>query len=134
MASSISSSLTATAARSLIFWNDGKANFAKSTPFGPAHSSIRSAASADLNGDGKFDVVIGDEKEGVFLCLNEGSRGFSSPVRLAPKSITPYAIGLADMDKDGNMDIIVGNVEVRGSVFFNKPNGREVALQGDSLG
>lgn len=116
--------------QSQVFWNDGKANFAKSTPFGPPHASIRSAASADLNGDGKVDVVFGDEKEGVFLCLNEGGRGFGSPIRVAPKSITPYAIGLADLDKDEMVDIIVGNVESPGSVFFNKSNGREIRLEG----
>jgi FG-GAP-like repeat len=115
--------------QNLMFWNDGKANFAKPAPFGPAHSSIRTAASADVDGDGKLDVVFGDEKEGVFLCLNEGNRAFRSPLRLAPKSITPYAIGLADLDKDGNMDIIVGNVEVPGSVFFNRSIGREVHFE-----
>src|SRR5262249_20593967 len=86
-------------AQNLIFWNDRKANFARPAPFGPAQSSIRTAASADVDGDGKLDIVFGDEKEGVFLCLNEGDRAFRSPLRLAPKSITPYAIGLADMDK-----------------------------------
>ena len=115
--------------QSLIFWNDGKASFTRPAPFGPTHSSIRTAASADLDGDGKFDVVIGDEIEGVFYCLNKGNRGFSSLVRLAPKSITPYAIGLADMDKDGSIDILVGNVELPGSIFFNKPNGREVRFK-----
>ncbi|MHC5540390.1 FG-GAP repeat domain-containing protein [Singulisphaera rosea] len=115
--------------QSLVFWNDGKANFAESTPFGPAHSSIRSAASADLNGDGTFDVVIGDEKEGVFFSLNEGHRRFGAPIRVAPKSITPYAIGLADLNKDKNVDIIVGNVEFPGSIFFNKPKDREIHLE-----
>ena len=38
--------------QSLIFWNDGRANFAKAAPFGPAHSTIRSAAQADGDGDG----------------------------------------------------------------------------------
>jgi FG-GAP-like repeat len=115
--------------QSLIFWNDGKANFGKPASFGVAHSSIRTAASADLNGDGKFDVVFGDEKEGVFICLNKGDRVFNSPIRLAPKSITPYAIGLAHLDIDGNIDIIVVNVEFPGSVFFNKSNGREIRFK-----
>ena len=34
--------------QSLVFWNDGKANFSAPMAFGPAHSSIRAAEAADL--------------------------------------------------------------------------------------
>jgi len=106
--------------QSLVFWNDGKANFGKPAPFGPAHVQIRAAAVADINGDGKKDVVVGDEKNGLFIYLNNGKRSFAEPVALGQKSVAPYSIGLADMDKDGKIDIVVGNYEAPGSVFFNR--------------
>ncbi len=49
----------------LVFWNDGKANFAAPRSSGPEHSSIRAAAAADIDGDEKPDAVLGDEKGGV---------------------------------------------------------------------
>ena len=90
--------------QSLIFWNDGKANFSKPTNFGPAHSSIRAAASADMNGDGKKDIVVGDEKGGLFLYINSGKRQFAEPILLGNKQDSPYSIGLADMNRDGKSD------------------------------
>ena len=112
--------------QNLIFWNDGKAHFAKPAPLAPARSSVRTSASADFDGDGKLDIVFGDENEGVFFCLNEGNRTFSAPRRLVRKVATPYAISVADLDKDGKTDVIVGNVEFPGSIFLNNSNGREI--------
>ncbi|MBM3785957.1 MAG: VCBS repeat-containing protein, partial [Acidobacteria bacterium] len=45
--------------QSLVFWNDGKANFGRPAAFGPAQSDTRAAAVADLDGDGVQDVVTG---------------------------------------------------------------------------
>ena len=71
--------------QNLIFWNDGNAHFAKPAPMAPARSSVRTSASADFDGDGKLDIVFGDENEGVFFCLNEGNRTFSAPRRLVQR-------------------------------------------------
>jgi hypothetical protein len=115
--------------QNLIFWNDGKANFGKPTALGPPHWQIRAAAAADINGDGKIDVVVGDEKNGMFLFLNKGKREFGDPIPLGDKSVTPYAIALADMDRDGRIDIVVGNVGTPGSVFFNRGDGKQMRFQ-----
>ncbi len=115
--------------QSLIFWNDGKANFSKPANFGPAHSSIRAAASADMNGDGKKDIVVGDEKGGLFLLINSGKRQFAEPILLGNKKDSPYSIGLADMNRDGNLDVVVGNYEAPGSVFFQGRIGGKMTFQ-----
>ena len=112
--------------QSLVFWNDGKADFGTPAPFGPAHSQIRAAAAADIDGDGKKDVVVGDEQLGLFVFLNTGKRQFAAPVPLGDKAISPYSVGLADMDKDGKLDIVAGNYQAPGSVFFNRSNGKQL--------
>jgi hypothetical protein len=115
--------------QSLVFWNDGKANFGPPSPFGPARSQIRAAAAADVDGDGKKDIVVGDEQLGLFVFLNAGKRQFAAPVPLGDKSIAPYSIGLADMDKDGKLDIVAGNYQAPGSVFFNRSTGAKLNFQ-----
>jgi hypothetical protein len=109
--------------QSVIFWNDGKGHFPQTTPVGPPNSAARAAAAGDLNGDGRVDIVVGDEREGLFVYLNRGNRKFSDPIMLAGRGQVPYSVAIADMNRDGKPDIIVGNVEAVGSVFFNDGTG-----------
>ena len=86
-------------------------------------------AAADVDGDGKKDLVFGDEQLGLFVFLNAGKRQFAAPVPLGDKSNAPYSIGLADMDKDGKLDIVAGNYQAPGSVFFNRSAGAKLNFQ-----
>ena len=55
--------------QSLIFYNDGKANFTETKPFGPAINNARTGAAADLNNDGFIDLVVGDQQSGTFIYI-----------------------------------------------------------------
>lgn len=119
----------------VIFWNDGKANFSRPTPFGPAQSSMRAAAAGDLNGDGTPDLVGGDEKTGLYWFANLGKREFGAAIRLGDPGRSPYSIGLADLDRDGRLDVVVGNMEAAGSIFFARAEGKFEEIQwGDGKG
>ena len=48
--------------QSHIYFNDGKAGFARTHPFGPPDAAARAAAAADFNGDGSLDLAVGDER------------------------------------------------------------------------
>lgn len=110
--------------QSLVFWNDGSGTFAAMpTPVGPAHSNIRAAAVADIDGDGKLDLVIGDANTGLFIQLNRGGRSFADRVPIAGSEGSPYSIGAADLNQDGLLDIVVGNDESPGAIFFNQGGG-----------
>ena len=107
--------------QSLIFWGDGSGHFVGAgTPLGPPQSQIRAAAAADINGDGILDLVVGDEKHGMFLYMGTGKRDFAAPAALGAGTGAPYSIGIADLNRDGKLDIVVGRQEAVGSVFFNE--------------
>ena len=111
--------------QNLVFWNDGSGRFAAApSKVGPERSWIRAAAAADINGDGVPDLIVGDERAGIFLCLGGAGRAFDAPVALVGGSGAPYAIAVADLDRDGRPDLVVGRLEARGSVFFNLGGGR----------
>ena len=106
--------------QNLIFWNDGAGGFAAApSTVGPEHNSIRAAAAADINGDGIPDLIVGDERTGMFLYVGAGHRTFGAPAALGVGSGAPYAIAVADLNRDGRPDIVVGRQEARGSIFFN---------------
>ena len=111
--------------QNLIFWNDGTGRFAAApSRVGPERSWIRAAAAADINGDGSPDLVVGDERAGIFLYLGGARRTFDAPVAVGAGSGAPYAIAVADLNRDGKPDIVVGRQEARGTIFFHLGGGR----------
>ena len=122
----------------LIFWNDGSGLFAaKPTALGPEHASMRAAVAADINGDDRIDLIVGDEQAGMFVFLSTGKRTFAEGISIGGKT-SPYSIAVADMDRDGKLDIVVGNYQAPGSVFFNRGSARQLKFEeihwGDGAG
>jgi len=121
--------------QSLIFWNDGSGKFAAPpVPVGPKVSNARAAAAADIDGDGRVDLVIGDAKTGLFIYRSEGRRMFAAPFAIGDKSGAPYSIAVMDLNRDGKPDLVVGRQEARGSVFFNQSSAGSLRFEDVSWG
>jgi len=70
-----------------------------------------SLAVADLNGDGRPDVVSGNRtSRSVAVLLNDGAGGFSAPtdIPLGSSPSTLNSVAVADMTGDGHPDILAG--------------------------
>jgi hypothetical protein len=63
--------------QSIVLWNDGNGHFPTSTKVGAAKAWIRMGAAGDLDGDGRPDLAIIDERlKATFIILNRGGRQF----------------------------------------------------------
>jgi hypothetical protein len=104
--------------QSYIYFNDGKAGFARRVPFGPATAAIRVSAAADFNGDRLLDIAVVDERTGpgIYPQKKDGTFGERQVLQ---RTATPYALAVADVNQDGKVDVIVGNVEAPSVVYFN---------------
>jgi hypothetical protein len=112
--------------QSHIYFNDGKAGFAKTAPFGPSDAAARVGAAADFNADGLMDLVVGDEKAAsLVVYLNDGKGRLTSGFHVGDKAKTPYAIASGDLNGDGSSDIVLGYTAGPHSVFFNDGTGRQ---------
>ncbi len=106
----------------------------RAIPFGPATASIRMTAAADLNGDGRLDLVAIDERHGASLYYAAGE-GYLAGQALSGKTPTPYALTVGDLDRDGRPDVVVGHAEAPSTVHFNLGGGRFEAVSfGDAQG
>ncbi len=124
--------------QSHVYVNAGKGMFPVSArvPFGPPTAHIRMSASADLNGDGRQDLVAIDEKTGVAVYFGEAGSRLSAAVPIGLGDKSPYALALGDLNGDGTTDLVVGYIEARPAVFFNDGSGRRFTpvLFGDAVG
>ena len=86
------------------------------------------AAAADLNGDGKIDVIVVNnfDPDRAYVLLNDGSGSFTRErTSRLPASIRTgnyYSIELVDINEDGQLDLIMGGHEFDAaptSVFIN---------------
>lgn len=91
----------------LIYFNDGKGNFAIGSEFGQRKWPTRNLSIADINNDGLPDLILAN-RGGVsnYICLNMGKGNFNNDcISFAPypsTTITP-----SDLNKDGFIDLVV---------------------------
>jgi hypothetical protein len=110
--------------QSLVYSNDGKGNFSRPEPWGPAGSSTRAMAVADLDGDGYLDIAACHEQLGCFVYLNDGKGRFGSGIQFQAAQALPYSMIAADLNRDGKPEIIVGYVGAPGVIYFNSGSGK----------
>ena len=120
-----------------VYLNDGHSfRSARRVPFGPPDARMRVAEAADLDGDGRLDIVSIDEGTGVGVNFGQADGTFSPGFAVASGTVTPYALAVADLNGDGSVDVVVGHVEARSTIFFNDGSGRryEAVDFGDARG
>jgi len=74
-----------------------------------------SVAVADMNGDGKPDILVANITYNASVLLGNGDGTFQSALDYASGGSFPHAITSADLNADGEPDLIVGNYFNEGS-------------------
>ena len=98
---------------------DGTFQPAITTTVGGTSAAV---AAADLNSDGKSDLVVGDSTF-IYVLLSRGGGKFKSPVAY-PVSTVVHSIVCADFNKDHRLDIAVANyASASVTVFLNNGKG-----------
>ncbi|HUQ93494.1 MAG TPA: VCBS repeat-containing protein, partial [Bryobacteraceae bacterium] len=91
----------------MILNGNGDATFQPPVTLSGDAPSPRAIAAADLNKDGRGDLLIG-HSDGVDIRLGNGNGSFQPPVRVA-RGFVATSVASGDFNKDGNPDIAVSS-------------------------
>ena len=94
----------------------GRVSFRKAVPYVTSGYNPYSVAIADLNGDGKLDVVVANESQSkndpegsISVMLGKGDGTFHAAVNYSSGGEGAYSISVADVNGDGKLDLVVAN-------------------------
>jgi large repetitive protein len=102
-----------------VLLNNGNGTFQNGVLYGSGGDQARSVALADVNGDGKLDIVVtncrsighgcggGDGVVGVLLDNGDGT--FQTASSYNAGGAISYAVAVGDMNGDGKLDVVVAN-------------------------
>jgi hypothetical protein len=90
----------------VLFLGNGTGDFTRASTSqpGPAGRGVV-AVVADVNHDGKLDIVLSTQQESVTVFLGNGDGSFQASFQ-APASAPTFALSMGDFDHDGKPDLI----------------------------
>src|SRR5208282_4942900 len=88
---------------------DGNPLFLGVVDYDSAGNGTCFVALADLNGDGKPDLLVANAS-GVAVLLGNGDGTFQPAVTYGSGGSSPWSVAVADVNRDGNPDLLVVNV------------------------
>ncbi len=91
--------------------------FLEATTYSSGGTTADSVVLADVNGDGKLDLVFANG--GVGVMLGNGNGTFEAAVTYGSGGYVPYSVAVADVNGDGKLDVVVANQCASSTVCTN---------------
>ncbi len=124
-----------------VLMGNGDGTFKPAVTYNSGGEQSTSVAVADVNGDGKLDLLVTNtcpsgatncnEVGGVSVLLGNGDGTFKAPVTYGSGGTGPMSIAAADINGDGKIDLVVANCGCAYEGFFNTGTAAVLLGNGD---
>ena len=104
-----------------LFFGEPNGTFSAGVPVGGRTNAPYALAVADLNHDGRMDLVVGNVEARSVVLFNDGTGRHFTPVPFGDDRGTVYGFAIGDLDKDGHLDIVAARSEAPNVVYFAVP-------------
>jgi FG-GAP-like repeat/FG-GAP repeat len=102
-----------------VLLSHGDGTFQDTVLPGLSNGGVPGITTADLNGDGKWDIVVGDAGQ-LLIFLGKGDGTFQNATIYPTNSSTGSIVTVADFDRDGKLDIVA---QTNGQILFYRGAG-----------
>ena len=108
-----------------VLLNQGGGNFGAPV-FYPAGVNPIAASVADVNGDGRPDIIVGTNDSNfngyLAIFLNKGGGGFNAPALIGTEA-GPSSIAIQDFNGDGKPDLVIAHCCGQDNLTYRQGNG-----------
>lgn len=103
-----------------IFWGRADGTYSAAEPLGTGEATPYAIVVADLDRNGRPDVIVGYVESRPIVYFNDGLRAFNA-APFGDNEGTAYAFSVADFDEDGFLDIAMARSDARNMLYFGAP-------------
>lgn len=108
-----------------VFWGRADGTYSGAEPLGGSEAKPYAIAVADVDGNGRPDVIVGYVESRPIVYFNDGPHTFTG-VPFGDAEGTAYGFSVGDLDEDGFLDIAMARSGARNMLYFGaapKPGG-----------
>ncbi len=107
--------------------NDGTGRFLKPMTYNSGGGEVVDVKVADLRKNGKQDLIVANDSDGMVVLLNKGDGTFGKPTIYVPtchNCQAPEACVVADFNLDGNLDVACATNSEDSYFFYGDGTGK----------